>query len=108
MNKEQYLNLISADITSKIPGDFPKFDPTILLLVGKVVLILIEECYLNEDRAKDPGFLDRIRLRLLLRNNLSWSEYRKYGAEIHGALLKYGEETDKMTLSRTINRLREE
>jgi len=107
MDKQQYLNLISADIAAKIPGDFPKFDPTVIFLIGKVALILIEECLLDEDRAKNPGLLDRIRLKLLLRNNFSWREYRQYGAEINDALLTWGAETDIITLRRTISRLRQ-
>ena len=107
MDDEQYIFMVSADITSKIEDNgFPKFDPAILILVGNVILTLVKECYLDNDKIQKPSWLDKIRLKWLIRSQLSWREQRAYGAQINDAILRYGAETDIMTLSRTIARIK--
>lgn len=108
MTKEQHLQLLSADIAVKMPeGDFAKFDPATLLLIAQIVMIIVKECYLDNDKIKKPSWIDKIRLQWLIRGNTSWGEYRRYGKEVRDGLLKWGEETPTMIIQDYLGKLRD-
>lgn len=98
MNKDQILMLLSADIAEKIDSDDVfKFDPTILLIIGRIALIILQECYLDDNKIKNPTWMNKLQLKWLIRMNTIWEE-RQFRDSVYQAILQWGDETDMMVI----------
>lgn len=80
MNKGKY----------SIPYDF------LLEVIVKVIIYLIQNW--SDSRIQNPGFLDRLLLKVIVAQNTTWKEYREHGKEMFDALLQWMRGTSKMSL----------
>lgn len=91
-------------ITDKVVKNLRKdpsvaFDPTIIIVISEIIMQVIEyiqECQDTPEEGlevvKDPSWLQKRLLTIMIRRNLGWKANRIYGNDIYDALIDGGKE----------------
>ena len=97
-------NVVSKFVAKK--GDGYEFYPAIILVIIEVITQIIEawqNCRKEPEQAaamvQNPTWLQDRVLRIRLRRELGWREYRENGEELTVALLEVGNETTAEALA---------
>lgn len=104
MNDLKY-NLIAFEVASKSDNQYYRMDPILIALIAEVIMMIVKECFLDEDRVQAPSWWDKVRLKWLVRGVVPWKD-RQYRDEVYNLLLKWGSESDRVVVGRTLYELR--